>query len=74
MDTREVRVLIDRGFVELDITAQCNLLGLPRSTFYYRPLFASEQDLAVMRTLDELCQEDSTRGTRHKQRSSDAGF
>ena len=29
-------------------------LKLPRATFCYRPVAASEQDLAAMRTLDEL--------------------
>jgi len=39
-------------------------LKLPRATFCYRPVASSEQDLAAMRTLDELYQEDATRGTR----------
>ena len=64
MDSGEAKSLIDSKLEELDIKAQCDLLGLPRSTFYYRPVAASEQDLAAMRTLDELYQEDPTRGTR----------
>ena len=64
MDTRERKALIDSDFIELDITEQCSLLCLPRSTFYYSPVSATEQDLAAMRTLDELYQEDPTRGTR----------
>lgn len=64
MDTRERKALIDSDFVDLGVTEQCNLLGLPRSTFYYRPVSASQQDLAAMRALDELYQEDPTRGTR----------
>ncbi len=64
MDTRERKALIDSDFVDLGVTEQCNLLGLPRSTFYYRPVSASQQDLAAMRVLDELYQEDHTRGTR----------
>ena len=64
MDSGERKSLIDSKFEELDVKAQCDLLGLPRSTFYYRPVAASEQDLAAMRTLDELYQEDPTRGTR----------
>jgi putative transposase len=65
MDTRERKALIDIDFIELDITEQCSLLGLPRSTCYYRPVSASEQDLVAMRTSAELYQEDPTRGTRH---------
>ena len=64
MDTRERKALINSGFVELGVAEQCALLGLPRSTFYYRPVPASQQDLAAMRALDELYQEDPTRGTR----------
>ncbi len=64
MDTRERKALIDSGFVELGVADQCALLGSPRSTFYYRPTSASQQDLAAMRALDELYQEDHTRGTR----------
>ena len=65
MDTRERKALINSGFEELGVTEQCSLLGLPRSTFYYRPVSASQQDLAVMRALDELYQEDSAHGPRH---------
>ena len=64
MDTRERKALINSGFVELGVAEQCALLGLPRSTFYYRPVPASQQDLAAMCALDELYQEDPTRGTR----------
>jgi putative transposase len=64
MDSGERKALIDSKFEGLNVKAQCDLLELPRSTFYYRPVEASEQDLAAMRTLDELYQEDPTRGTR----------
>lgn len=32
---------------------QCELLGLPRSTYYYSPVGVSEEDLELMRLLDE---------------------
>jgi putative transposase len=38
----------------MPITRQCQLLGLSRSSVYYRPVPASEEDLAIMRRLDEL--------------------
>jgi putative transposase len=37
----------------LSITVQCNLLSLHRSSFYYVPVGESEQNLAIMRWLDE---------------------
>ncbi len=37
----------------MSITVQCNLLSLHRSSFYYVPVGESEQNLAIMRWLDE---------------------
>jgi putative transposase len=39
---------------ELSISRQCELLGLPRSSVYYRAREAPIEDLALMRRLDEL--------------------
>jgi transposase InsO family protein len=33
---------------------QCQLLGLSRSSVYYQPVPVAEEDLAIMRRLDEL--------------------
>jgi putative transposase len=38
----------------MPITTQCELLGLSRSSVYYRPRGVSETDLTLMRRLDEL--------------------
>jgi len=45
--------MIDRNHA-LPITKQCQLLMLPRSTAYYRPQPVSENDLELMRRIDEL--------------------
>jgi putative transposase len=37
----------------LSIVRQCELLGLPRSSYYYEPASASAEDLRLMRLLDE---------------------
>jgi putative transposase len=39
---------------KLPVVRQCELLDLARSTAYYEPLPASENDLVLMRRLDEL--------------------
>jgi putative transposase len=39
---------------ELSKARRCELLGLSRSTAYYRPSPVSEQDLALMRLIDEI--------------------
>ena len=46
--------LVDRADPVLSIVTQCRLLKIARSTLYYRPAPVSEDDLAVMRRLDEL--------------------
>ena len=44
--------MIERGH-SLAVTHQCELLALSRSSVYHQPAPASEQDLEVMRLLDE---------------------
>ena len=38
---------------ELSVSRQCELLGLPRSSWYYRPAGEKEYNLELMRLLDE---------------------
>jgi putative transposase len=45
--------MIDRGHAQLPVVRQCELLGLPRSTLYYQPKPVCEEDLALMRRIDE---------------------
>ena len=45
--------MIDRTH-PLPVTRQCRVLGLARSTAYYRPAPVSPDDLALMRRIDEL--------------------
>jgi putative transposase len=46
--------LVDRADAELSIMAQCRLLKVARSSLYWRPAAASEDDLRLMRRIDEL--------------------
>lgn len=45
--------MIERGG-GLSVARQCELLALPRSTFYYQPAVASAAELELMRRIDEL--------------------
>ena len=38
---------------KLSITQQCQLLGLPRSTYYYQPQPFNDEELALLRLMDE---------------------
>ena len=52
--TAAVRLsLVDRADGELSIVAQCRMLKVARSTLYWRPAAASEDDLRLMRLIDE---------------------
>jgi putative transposase len=44
---------VDRGHAEISIRRQCELLGVNRSGLYYEPLGENEENLALMRLLDE---------------------
>lgn len=46
------RSLIEPRHPELTLQRQCDLLGLPLSTHYYRPATESEENLEVMRWID----------------------
>jgi putative transposase len=49
-----LRRWIELEHPELSIVRQCTLLGLSRSTRYYRPVGESAENLALMRRIDEL--------------------
>jgi putative transposase len=46
--------LIDPLDARLSITTQCELLSLPRATYYYQAVGESAENLALMRAIDEL--------------------
>jgi putative transposase len=48
------RLWIDPHHSELSVQRQCELLGLPRSSYYYQPRPESAENLRLMRRLDEL--------------------
>ena len=48
-----MRRWIEPEHPEFSIARQCALVGLPRSTWYYRPAGESAENLALMRSIDE---------------------
>jgi putative transposase len=54
MSSPERRRLVDHADATLSVVAQCRLLKIARSTLYYRAVPVSEDDLALMRRMDEL--------------------
>lgn len=49
----EKRALIEPEHPDLSVARQCELLGLARSSYYYQPVPESEENLLLMRLLDE---------------------
>jgi putative transposase len=62
--SHELRQLVDHDHPELSITRQCELLGLPRSTLYYKPVPVRESTLRIMARIDALYLEDPCSGSR----------
>jgi putative transposase len=48
-----MRPLVERGHPEISVRRQCELLGVNRSGLYYEPVGESEENLGLMRMLDE---------------------
>ena len=61
--------MVDRACGGLSIARQVELLGLPRSTFYYAPRGESGGNLALMRRIDEMFLECPFFGTRQMTRA-----
>ena len=56
--------MIEPDHPQLSIAQQCHLLGLARSSYYYEPVPVSEENLHLMRLLDEQYTRTPFYGTR----------
>ena len=61
------RKMVDREHPNLPIVRQCALLGVSRSSIYYRPKSASEEDLSLMGEIDRQRLEIPFYGSRRMQ-------
>ena len=60
----ELRQRIDPGHESLSIVQQCELLGLPRSSYYYEPMPESVENLMLMKLIDKQYLETPFYGSR----------
>ena len=58
------REIVDREHPKLPIVRQCALLGVSRSSLYYRPKAVSEEDLSLMGEIDRQYLETPFYGSR----------
>lgn len=56
--------MIDAENGDISIRRQCDLLGLPRSSYYYEPASESQENLRLMRLIDEQYMRHPTFGRR----------
>ncbi len=66
-DNAQKRLLIDPAHCCISIARQCTLLGLHRSGYYYQPCGESEENLQLMRLLDEQYMDTPYYGIRRMQ-------
>ena len=64
MNPARRREMVDREHPSLPIVGQCALLGVSRSSLYYHPKGASEEDLSLMREIDRQYLETPFYGSR----------
>ena len=53
MSRERRREMVDREHPALSTVRQCALIGISRSSVYYRPRGHSQKDLAVMKLIDQ---------------------
>ena len=58
------RTWVDTSYTELSVNRQCQLLGLAKSSFYYRSRADQGSDTTIMEDMDKLYLKDCTFGTR----------
>ena len=56
--------LVDTKLKTIPVTRQCELLGLSRASFYYKPVPTKEEDLKTMHAIDEIATENTEYGYR----------
>ena len=64
MSLAQRRGMVDRERPSLSIARQCALLGVARSSLYYRPREASGENLALMQAMDRQCLDTPFYGSR----------
>ncbi len=62
--THDKRLLVEIANEQISLTRQCELLSLPRSSFYYECALEEELNLKLMKVIDELYTEAPFYGSR----------
>ncbi|MCC5025396.1 MAG: IS3 family transposase [Candidatus Synoicihabitans palmerolidicus] len=68
LESKERRSMIETEHPKLSVARPCELLELPRSTYYHHPKPPKEADLALMKQIDEIYLESPFFGSRQMTR------
>ena len=76
LDLSNKRLLIESKHNDLSISTQCDILGLSRSSLYYKPKPMSELNLRILNGIDEIYTDSPEYGYRqiHKQLTNEYGY
>ena len=61
---KDKKSLIDKNHKKLSVLRQCELLGLNRSSYYYKPKGLGAEDYGIMKKMDEIFTDHPYYGTR----------
>jgi len=64
LDLSNKKALIDSKHKDLTISEQCELIGISRSSYYYKKVLYSKQDIKIMHKIDEIYTDASFYGYR----------
>lgn len=67
MTITEKKALIEGDNPQISLSKQCHLIGLPRSSYYYQPCPTSQENLHLMRLMDEQYTDYPSSGSRTMQ-------
>ncbi len=59
LDLIDKKALIESKHKELSVSEQCELVGMSRSSFYYKPVPMSQKDIQLLHKIDEIATDNS---------------
>ena len=65
MDLIDKKALIESKHRELSVLEQCELVGISRSSFYYKSVPMSQKDIQLLHKIDEIATDNSEYGYRY---------
>jgi len=65
LDLIDKKSLIESKHNQISVSEQCELVGMSRSSFYYKPVPMSQKDIQLLHKIDEIATDNSEYGYRY---------